>query len=133
MAQARPVAVLFFSTLLASLNKENQLVPRQQSGGRELNNERSTRKEGGKHTHANTHKTCIMKFTCATLPRLSGRYLLDHAGMFLFKLTVKKKKKRQGGGVESNAEVWKNMRGHEIFVMKTGFFQQDRERGREEI
>lgn len=43
------------------------------------------------HTHTHTHKSCIMIFTCATLLRLLGRNLLDHAGMFSFKLMVKKR------------------------------------------
>ena len=50
-------------------------------------------KEGGghAHTHTNTHKSCIMIFTCATPLKLLGRNLLDHAGMFSFKLMVEKK------------------------------------------
>lgn len=47
--------------------------------------------EREKNTHTN-NKSCIMIFTCATLLRLLGRNLLDHAGMFSFKLMVKKRR-----------------------------------------
>ena len=47
------------------------------------------------HTHMNTHKSCIMIFTCATPLRLLGRNLLDHAGMFSFKLMAEKKRERE--------------------------------------
>lgn len=56
------------------------------------------------HAHRNagthTHKSCIMIFTCATLLRLLGgkKNLLDHAGMFSFKLMVKKKDREKEGG-----------------------------------
>lgn len=45
-----------------------------------------------------------MIFTCATLLRLLGgkKNLLDHAGMFSFKLMVKKEREK-GGGDESVA------------------------------
>lgn len=60
-----------------------------------MNNLQLIWKDGRKHTH--THKSCIMVFTCAALLGLLGRNLLDHAGMFSFKLMVKKKKKEGEG------------------------------------
>lgn len=41
-----------------------------------------------------------MIFTCATLLRLLGRHLLDHAGMFSFKLMVKKRERKRGEGLK---------------------------------
>lgn len=53
-----------------------------------------------------SHTHCIMIFTCAILLGPLARNLLDHAGMFLFKLMVK-----EGEGLKvklMSGRIWKH-------------------------